>query len=138
MLFMALGIALPSLGATASAGSLQDLKDQAKCTPNQNVQCIDQTPDPATSVNCTQEGQSCNLISKYVNPLIKLLGILVGLAVTMGIIIGGIQYASSGGDPQRAANGKKHIVQSIIALVAFFFLYAFLGFLIPGQGLLIK
>jgi len=72
------------------------------------------------------------LIAKYINPLITLLSALVGLVVTISIVIGGIQYSSSAGDPQAATAAKNRIRNAIIALVAFIFLYAFLQFLVPG------
>ncbi|HPR09287.1 hypothetical protein KDA06_02980 [Candidatus Saccharibacteria bacterium] len=72
------------------------------------------------------------LVLKYVNPAIRLLSAAAGVAVVMGIMIGGIQYASSGGDPQKAAAGKGKIVKSLVGLVAFFFLFSFLQFVSPG------
>lgn len=83
-----------------------------------------------TGVQCN--ASSCNLIQKYINPLVELLSALVGVAVTISIIIGGIQYGSSAGDPQATTAAKSRIRNSLIALVAFLFLYAFLQFLIPG------
>jgi hypothetical protein len=73
-----------------------------------------------------------NLFDKYLNPFIAFLSILVGLAVVIGLIVGGIQYIISGGDPQAAANGKRHIRNAIIAFVVYLFLYAIINFLVPG------
>ena len=72
------------------------------------------------------------LIVKYVNPTIKLLAAAAGVAVAMGIMIGVIQYSSSGGDPQKAAAGKGKIVKALVGLVAFFFLSSALQFISPG------
>lgn len=96
-------------------------------------ECVEYTPDPALT-GCT--GENCNLVQKYLNPLINILSILVGVAVVMGIIYGGIQYSASGGDPQKAAAAKTHIRNSVVALIVYFFLYAFLKFLVPGTGLI--
>jgi hypothetical protein len=74
-------------------------------------------------------------VQGYINPFINFLAALVGVAVVISIVIGGIQYSSSGGDPAKAAAAKNRIRNAIVALVAFFFLYALLNFLIPG-GLL--
>ena len=74
---------------------------------------------------------SC-LFAKYINPLIQLLSALVGIAVVISIIYGGIQYVTSAGDPQRAEAGKKRIIESLVGLVAFMLLYAFLQFVMPG------
>lgn len=83
---------------------------------------------PTSAAN---DGNSC-LFAKYINPLIALLSVCVGLAVVGAIIYGGIEYIMSAGDPQKAASGKKHIVNALIALVAYALLYAFLQFMVPG------
>ncbi|MGB4800289.1 MAG: hypothetical protein WBP03_02110 [Candidatus Saccharimonadales bacterium] len=75
--------------------------------------------------------QDC-MMAKYVNPLVKVLGALAGVAVIIGIIMGAIQYASSGGDPQKSAAGKGKIVKSIYGLVTFLFLFGIMQFLSPG------
>lgn len=127
----ALGMLVPVLTSTASAeGSTVDFKAEAQCQTTDTTECVDEAQDPAATGDCTKD--SCDLIGKYVNPFIKLLGIIVGLAVTIGIAYGGIEYSSSGGDPQKASSGKKHITMAIIALVAYFFLFAGLKFLTPG------
>jgi hypothetical protein len=73
-----------------------------------------------------------DIVSCYVNPAIDLFSGLVGVVVVISIIIGGIQYSSSAGDPQKAARAKGRIINAIIALIAFAFLYGFLEFIIPG------
>lgn len=88
--------------------------------------------DPAaTSGNCSNLSK-CDLISKYINPVISFLAALVGVAVVISIVIGGIQYGSSAGDPQKVSAAKNRIRNAVIALVTFIFLYAMLNFLIPG------
>lgn len=72
------------------------------------------------------------LFTKYINPLIAVVSALVGVAVIAGVIWGGIEYITSAGDPQKAASGKKHIMNALIALVAYGLLYAFLQFMVPG------
>lgn len=91
---------------------------------------------PATKNSCaydtsTNNGPNC-LFTTYVNPVVNLLSALVGMVVVIGIIFGAIEYTSSGGDPSRAASGKKHIVNALIGLLAYILLYAFLEFIIPG------
>lgn len=77
------------------------------------------------------DGSSC-LFAKYINPLIQLLSALVGMAVVISIIYGGIQYVTSTGDPQRTEAGKKRIIESLVGLAAFMLLYAFLQYILPG------
>lgn len=76
--------------------------------------------------------RACDLYVKYVNPIIKFLSALVGIAVVIGIISGGIRYAASADDPQKAAAGKTQIKGAIIALFVYIFLMAGLQWLIPG------
>lgn len=76
-------------------------------------------------------GASC-LFAKYINPLVNLLSAAVMLVVVIAIIYGGIEYSSSAGDPQKAANGKQRIVNALLGLLAYALLYAFLQFLVPG------
>lgn len=74
----------------------------------------------------------CDLVTKYLNPFINFMAAFVGVAVVISLIIGGIQYSSSAGDPQKVGAAKNRIRNAIIALVTFLFLYALLNFLIPG------
>ncbi|MCA9324604.1 hypothetical protein KDA23_00860 [Candidatus Saccharibacteria bacterium] len=90
------------------------------------------TGDPAVngSVVCTAD--KCPLITKYINPIIAVLSSLVLIVAIIAIVIGAIQVSASGGDPQMSASGKKHIRNAIVGLLAYFFLLAFLQFIIPG------
>jgi hypothetical protein len=56
----------------------------------------------------------------------------VGIVVVALIIVGGIQYITSGGVPQRIEAARKRIINAITALVLFIFMYALLQWLIPG------
>jgi hypothetical protein len=125
-----------SLTSFASADLVQDAQcTGANCVP----QCSDSAATGNTSNSCDPASQACSksncdLVAKYVNPLILLLTICVGLAVTVGIIWGGIEYASSAGDPQKSASGRRHITMAIIALLGYFFIYGAIKFLFPGAG----
>lgn len=88
------------------------------------------TPNPNASVQDCPKGQC--IIDQYVNPGIKALAAVVGVVVVLSIIIGGIQYAASADDPQKVAAAKQRIFKSLIALLAFFLLFRFLTYLIPG------
>lgn len=75
---------------------------------------------------------NCDLITKYVDPLINFLAAFAGVAVVISIVVGGIQYSSSGGDPAKASAAKNRIRNAVIALITFILLYTLLNFLIPG------
>lgn len=74
----------------------------------------------------------CDLVALYVNPFIRLLTIVVGLAVAASLIMGGIQYIASSGDPQKVGAAKTRITNTLMAFFAYAFMYAFLNFLVPG------
>lgn len=71
------------------------------------------------------------IISRILQAM-NVLSVGVGIIVTIMIIIGGIQYSSAGGNSQKVQAAKNRIVNAIIALVAYFFLFAFLQWLVPG------
>lgn len=79
----------------------------------------------------TNDNTSC-LYSKYINPAIQLLSALIGLVIVISIIYGGIEYIMAEGDPQKAAAGRKRIINALFALAAFLLLYGFLQFIVPG------
>lgn len=72
------------------------------------------------------------IYAKYVNPAISVLSVLAGLAAVIGIVIGGIQYASSSGDPQKAVAARGKITKAMLGLLTFLFLYSLLQFFSPG------
>lgn len=88
-------------------------------------------PNPSTGGNCSNINK-CDLLQHYINPFINFLAALVGVAVVVSIIIGGIQYGSSGGDPSKVTAAKNRIRNALVAFITFLFLYALLNFLIPG------
>lgn len=88
------------------------------------VNC-DGSSDPAKCLNG-------NPIFANIVYAINIISAGVGVIVTAMIVIGGIQYASAGGNPQKVAAAKTRITNAIIALVAYFFLFAFLQWLVPG------
>lgn len=79
---------------------------------------------------CNRDG--CDLVDKYINPTIELLSGIIGLIASISLIAGGIQYSAAGGDPQKISAAKNRISKTILALVAYMFLAAFLQFIVPG------
>lgn len=106
---------------TGSVGQTAVTADQAACGSSTGACCKDKT----------NNNSDCGIISR-INQIISFLALTVGVAAALGIIIGGIEYSSSGGDPKKTASGKSHITKAVIAVVLFGFLYTFLEFIIPG------
>jgi hypothetical protein len=102
---------------------------EAEAPPERETREIEsQGGDPAAD-SCSDD---CGLVEKYATPFLNFLGAIVGLVVTISIVFGGIQYASSADDPNKVAAAKSRIVNAVIALVAFLFMYGFLQWIIPG------
>lgn len=87
-----------------------------------------------TSINygCSGTGDGITQIALVA---INFLAIGVGIAVVGGIVFGGIRYASANGNAQQAQQGVMVIINAIIGLILFIFMYAIINFLVPG-GLL--
>lgn len=89
------------------------------------------SPTPTgAGTNCDET--HCDLVQLYVNPAIRLLSILVGLVIGASLVMGGVQYAAAGSDPQKVSAAKSRISNTLMAFFAYAFMYAFLNFLIPG------
>ncbi|MGZ6004948.1 MAG: hypothetical protein ACXWLH_02240 [Candidatus Saccharimonadales bacterium] len=75
--------------------------------------------------------QHCGILD-YLVKAINVLSALVGLVVISVIIVSGIQFSAAGNDPQKVASARGHIVNAILALIVFIFMYAFLQWVVPG------
>lgn len=98
------------------------------------AECTD-VRDPDTAVKEINKeklaGGDC-IIRRYVNPLIRFLSAVAGVAAVFSIVAAGIMYSSAGGDPSKVAAARNRVTQAIIALLAFIFLLAFLNWVVPG------
>lgn len=87
--------------------------------------------------NCV-EGEDPNECAKN-NPLtvwlvffINLISVLIIIGASTMLIVAGIQYISAADNPQKIQAAKEKIRNVLIGIVAFFFMFAFLQWLIPG------
>jgi len=80
-------------------------------------------------LGCTGHG---NPITDMLFAFVRLLSDGVGIVVVASIIVGGIQYTVSRGDPQAPAAAVKRIQSSATALLIFIFGWALLQWIIPG------
>jgi len=96
--------------------------DNSKCAPLGN-DC-----NGLTNNQCLQK----NPITKNLNNLVNFLSAGVGIVVIGVIILGGIQYSIAGDNATATGAAKQRIINGLIALAAFLFLFAFLQWLIPG------
>lgn len=112
----------------ACAGSAAD-------NPSGGSQSTDRAPTSCgeidtSIVNCDSTGGS-PVISLLLQ-VINFLAVGVGIAVVGGIIWGGMVYSSSNGDASKVQQGKMIVVNAVLGLVLFIFMYAIINYLVPG------
>lgn len=64
--------------------------------------------------------------------IFNFLAVGVGIIVTGGIVFGAIQYTTANGNASQTQQGITVIVNSVIGLLLFIFMFAILNFLVPG------
>ncbi len=84
---------------------------------------------PSVDIGCKGIG---NPIMDALFGIIRFLSLGVGLIVIGSIIVGGIQYTASRGEPQATALAINRIRASLFALIIYIFAYAALNYIIPG------
>lgn len=88
--------------------------------------CADSTK---TSFNW---GAACAKTENVISTIFKLLAGVVGVAVVIGIAWGGMLYTTSNGNASKAQAGVTAIVNSIIGLLVFIFMFAISNYIVPG------
>lgn len=104
--------------------SLTDVSGTGTASPSN---CAD---IETTIVDCSSKGG--NPIIGLLLQIVNFLAVGVGIAVVGGIIWGGLVYASSNGDASKVKQAKAIIVNSVIGLILFFFMFALINYLVPG------
>lgn len=74
---------------------------------------------------------NCGILA-YLITGINILSALVGVVVVTMIAVGGIQYSLARDNPQATSAAKGRILNALIALVAYIFMWTFLQYIIPG------
>ncbi len=85
----------------------------------------------ATSIDLGCRGQG-NPILDMMFAVIRLLSDGVGIVVVGSLIVGGIQYIISAGDPQAAAKAIGRIRATVFALGIYIFAYPLLNYVLPA------
>jgi hypothetical protein len=81
--------------------------------------------------DCLKNAETSKIMDELMI-IIRLLSAMVGVVAVVMLIIGGIQYTASNGNPQAVAAAKKKITDVFIGLISYIFLWSFLEWLIPG------
>lgn len=80
----------------------------------------------------SQSGVQGSSIFALLVSFIKFLSVGVGIAVAGGIIYGGILFVTARGNSSQTQKGVTTIVNSVIGLLLYIFMFAILNFVIPG------
>lgn len=117
--------------------------DNGKTAKNP-VDCASGKVDSHDASKCATLGNDCAETTKAdeclkqtpivtnLNNIIKFMSAGIGIVVIAVIIIGGIQYTLAGDNASAITAAKQRIINGLIALVAFIFMFALLQWLIPG------
>ena len=71
-------------------------------------------------------------IIEYLKAFLFVLNGLVGGIIVLVLVLAGVQYITSAGDPGRIKNAKGRVQAAMTGLVLYLMMYAILNFLIPG------
>lgn len=75
--------------------------------------------------------QNCGIVNLLVI-LINFLSAVAGVALVASLMLSGYLYMTARDNPGQIEKAKSRIVQTLIALTVFIFMYALLNFLVPG------
>ena len=88
----------------------------------------DRTRNAADLRQCMKD----NPLVKRIQQVVDVLSIGVGIVVVGALIVGGIQYIIAGDNANAVSAAKSRVMNALLALAVFLFLWAFLQWLIPG------
>lgn len=77
-------------------------------------------------------GIQSNPIFIYITSILKVVSGLAGIATVGGFVWGGILYITARANASQVEKAKMVMVNSVIGLLMFIFMYAILQFLVPG------
>jgi type IV secretion system pilin len=127
LIIIALALFVP-IRVLADPAPLQQAENQAAATN----QCSNTTTNGVVDQAKVQGCLTQSPIVQDIQTIVNFLSAGVGVIVTGVIILGGIQYTLAGDNPQALKAARDRIVNGLIALFAFLFIFAFLQWLIPG------
>lgn len=90
------------------------------------------TPPTPTTEPYQSDDLSQNPIILWVNFFINWISVIIVVGSIIMIAAAGLQYSAARDNSQGVQDAKKKIGSVVTALLAYFFLYAFLQWLVPG------
>jgi hypothetical protein len=102
--------------ATTSALAIHD---------NVNYFSTQSTTDACQALSDLNPGQGCNSqkgggganVQSLIKTIVNILSLVVGAAAVIMIILSGMKFISSGGDPQKVGSAKSSLIYALIGLI---------------------
>jgi hypothetical protein len=101
-------------------------------TVDNNKKCVKLSVPLVEGLTCADNTGEGGAIFFYLKLVLRFLSGAVGMVIVLMLVIAGIQYITSAGDPGAIKAAKDRVVNAITALVLFVLSYAILSFVIPG------
>ena len=133
MIIGAPGIAVSALDIPKLPDLCQEdeFKDKDKCKYKAKAKATNEKC-AKTSQTSFNWGTDCATVNSLLSVIAKTLAGLVGIAVVCGIVWGGMLYSTSNGNASKAQQGISFIINAVIGLLLFIFMFALANFLVPG------
>jgi len=77
---------------------------------------------------------NCNSSGTEISDIVGTIFLFVGFLATLFLVIAGIQYAASAGDPQKTAQAKNAIIYALLGVVLSFSVFAIINYLFGDSG----
>ena len=116
--------------STSQEGSTTDSSDPCADWPGGLA-----IPNCGGTEEFTCSGEGClakNPIMVWISFFINVAAALVGVGAVIMVIVAGLQYSASRDNPQVIQSAKQKLVNVLIGVAAFIFLWAFLQWIVPG------
>lgn len=114
-----LAIALVAVLSTSAVGAVIDIYGGDVC----------KGANADTGICETKNVSGNQGVTKLVKTIVDVLLYIVGIVSVIVIIVSGISYATSGGDPSKVKRAKDTLLYAVIGLVVAIFAYAIVGWI---------
>jgi hypothetical protein len=123
-------------GGTGGGTTIEDEPIELPSTPGKD-QCGkgSRKVEVGFNIGCRGEEYPRDQLNPIVDMAFAIFRVLaagVGLVVTGSIIVAGIQYSASRGNPQATQAAIARVTNSVVALLIYIFMFAIANFLVPG------
>lgn len=100
--------------------------------PDADKECAKKDEDTSFNWGVSSTGCGGADTTNLISTVFKVLAGIVGIAVVGGISWGGMLYTTSNGNSAKAQQGITTIVNAVIGLLLFIFMFALTNFIVPG------